>query len=894
MNVFVGDGSSSDSSSDYGQDFVLPNANPGDDDGFIEPRRKRQKTGREAKESAALGVFGSESEDDGSRQRWKAKSLRGKGIGFTKSSTKSQDNEDTDEQFEGEEEGANDDEEMPGVGLNDTAGLRSLGARGLGNDGNTPNNQAADGYQAGSFSMGTPLGKGWTPTSARQPILKFQPPVDQSSTPTTIRPSFSTPTRTFPQNGKGKSAPGPSAVNPNSFAAKMMAKMGYKEGQGLGVAGRGRLAPIETQLRPQGAGLGAVKEKTKQAKEEEKREAAFRGEILEDSSEEERKRRRKQKEKRMSGIGSGSSTPGGTRGRPKLKYRTAAEIEAAADGLHVPNVLKSIIDVTGKETKLLTSTSGLMTPNESMSMTTQDTESMKLARRARRDLEAFVDEWNGLSDRKKYFELQSSQLTREIDDQQEEIRRLQSITDAVQQLQEISAENNNGSPISSAWEKTTVKLESLEIEFRDEIDTLGLEEVAVAAIHPLFRIAMQDWHPLEDPTGIVHFIQRSRRILGIGSDSNGNGLALQHNGFHHTKSHTKSTTHYETLMYTLWLPTVRTVIANEWDVHDPSRLISLIEAWRSVLPAFILANVIDQLVVQRLTAAVADWKPRGTHKRHNRHTSQPPHIWLFPWLQYLDEQHTDPRSPTGLLTDVKRKFRTVIDTWPLSQGIPPGLHHWRQVLGAELDSLLVRHLLPRLALHLQENLVINPQDQDLTPLEQALAWLPFFKPSTTAHLLAAELFPKWHEILYIWLTSSPNYDEIRQWFLWWKEQIPAEIGTLPLIEAEWTKGLETINLALELGDDAVKTDLPPPAAVNFKDVLEQWSSDQDLVLLPLREAHPQTGLPLFRITASATGKGGVVVYLKGDVVWARGKGENKGSWKPVGLDEGLAERAGER
>lgn len=135
-----------------------------------------------------------------------------------------------------------------------------------------------------------------------------------------------------------------------------MAKMGHKQGEGLGAKGQGRAEAIEVQLRPQGAGLGAVKEKSKQAKEEEKRQAALRGEVLEDSEEEEKKRKKKLKEKRMSGVKSGGATPS----RPKTKYRTAVEIEAAADGLQVPNVLKSIIDATGSETKVLTSTSGLM------------------------------------------------------------------------------------------------------------------------------------------------------------------------------------------------------------------------------------------------------------------------------------------------------------------------------------------------------------------------------------------------------------------------------------------------------------------------------------------------------------------------------------------------------
>lgn len=65
-------------------------------------------------------------------------------------------------------------------------------------------------------------------------------------------------------------------------------------------------------------------------------------------------------------------------------------------------------------------------------------------------------------------------------------------------------------------------------------------------------------------------------------------------------------------------------------------------------------------------------------------------------------------------------------------------------------------------------------------------------------------------------------------------------------------------------------------------------------MIPLREAEQQTGLPLFRITASASGRGGLVVYLQGDVLWGRGSAgagaEGKG-FAPLGLDDSLAARA---
>ncbi|KAJ9633960.1 hypothetical protein H2199_009167 [Coniosporium tulheliwenetii] len=58
----------------------------------------------------------------------------------------------------------------------------------------------------------------------------------------------------------------------------------------------------------------------------------------------------------------------------------------------------------------------------------------------------------------------------------------------------------------------------------------------------------------------------------------------------------------------------------------------------------------------------------------------------------------------------------------------------------------------------------------------------------------------------------------------------------------------------------------PAEETTFRDVVEAW------------------------ITASATGLGGVLVYLKGDVVWAQNK-RDKGLWEPVGLEEGLVRAA---
>ncbi|KAF1813802.1 putative G-patch domain protein [Eremomyces bilateralis CBS 781.70] len=703
----------------------------------------------------------------------------------------------------------------------------------------------------------------------------------------------------------------PAKAGKMSFAARMMAKMGYKEGEGLGKEGEGILNPIEVKMRPQGAGVGTVKEKSSQAKAEAKRQAEKRGEEYEDSSEEEEKRARQQRKNRgVAGqTGTGVSTPGGFT-RPKMKYRTAADIEADAEGLEVPNVLKSLIDATGKQTKVLTTTAGLM--SSATQGIAAESEVEKIARRAKADLESFAGQWTSLTQRQKYTAAEEARVRVEVDEHQKEIDILQELAEAVEAFQALElGKPRLSSDAKGMWTEAVERLLQLHLRYQDTVRKEVLSEVAVAAIHPLFKLEVLDWSPLEEPTHMVDYFDRLRGVLAIDQpitiDMDFDSLPRS-----------KSTTPYESLMYTLWLPCVRTAVTNHWDPYTPSTLLTLLEHWRPVLPDFIYNHLVNQVILQKLTRAIHDWEPRRLSNKKDPRPHQFPHVWLFPWLPYLPDDHTDPHNPAGLLADVKRRLRRVLETWDVARGPLPGLPEWRTVLSTELDHALVSKALPRLAKHLADHLVVNPEAQDMAPFTAVLAWNDLFKPQTMAQLFLAEFFPKFFAVLHGALTGgAQDFDVFVEWRNWWMEQFPAEVNALREVDEQWNKALELISHAQRLGDQAsslpapstatsaLPTSLPsttaaalsttadtpsaPVEEVTMRDLVEEWSAEHDLLFRPLREAHPETGLPLFRITASATGKGGVVVYFKGDIVYAQGKAD-RSSWKATGM-EGLLARA---
>jgi hypothetical protein len=122
-----------------------------------------------------------------------------------------------------------------------------------------------------------------------------------------------------------------------TFGARLLSKMGWQPGTGLGVTGEGIVTPVESKVRPQkkGLGHGGFKEKTEQSKAEARR----RGEIV--SDDEENEKRRKGGKKDRDKTSDAWKKP--RKVRTRIEHKTYEQIVAEAG----QDTTGQIIDATG-------------------------------------------------------------------------------------------------------------------------------------------------------------------------------------------------------------------------------------------------------------------------------------------------------------------------------------------------------------------------------------------------------------------------------------------------------------------------------------------------------------------------------------------------------------------
>jgi tuftelin-interacting protein 11 len=682
-----------------------------------------------------------------------------------------------------------------------------------------------------------------------------------------------------------------------AFASMMMSRMGWSGG-GLGKEGEGIINPIEVQQRPERSGIafGGFREKTKQAKEEARR----RGEAVSEDEEapKERRRGRDRKEKKESGeikVQAWQRTERKAR-KPKVEHRTYEQIlEEAGAAPPAGADMGPILDATGAKVVEVSSLSQALAMQGVPSADTTQLPELRhnlrlICTNNSSLLKGLAQEGTRILERRRWLIRERDEAERRRVKISADAQSLRAALALVRQLEGVAADASS----LEAFEAVVGKME----QSAQEVEQFGLDEALVGAIAATFKREMQDWQPLEDPKRLTKQLRRWRRVLRIESaeqkrevDAYGNERKAPSNDA------ARSMRPYEVLLWTLWMPPVRSALNNTWrpsssSGHTSAAAIALLEAWTPLLPRFIYDNLLDQLLLPKLRAAVAEWEPRS---------KTPLSTIIFPWLPVLGDRMTE------VMEDARRRLRSSLKSWRASDGVPADLSRWQDVYASkDWEAMLLSLVLPKLSAHLK-SLRINPAAQDLAPFVAVMQWRTLLRPLNLSRLFEADFFPAWLSTLHLWLTQpGVDFDEVAQWYSFWRAQFPAEVAALPGVKQGFARGLDLVNQAMEAPNAAARTRLPkpdttplsraafaaasapapPPAAaaqseaVSFRRIVEEAAAAADLLVLPLDKSHPTNGLPLFRI-ARGMDKGGVVFYLDDDVVWSR-EGED---WEPLALDD---------
>ncbi|KAG6548843.1 hypothetical protein Mapa_009605 [Marchantia paleacea] len=537
---------------------------------------------------------------------------------------------------------------------------------------------------------------------------------------------------------------------------KLLEKMGYKGG-GLGKNQQGIAAPIEAKLRPTKMGMGfndfretstglppapggeVPQEKVKEVKEKPK-----------DKLWHVRNRNKKKKD-----------------------YVTASELLSQKQGVET---VQTVLDMRGPQVRVLTNLESLNAENVAKEENTPMPELQHNIRLIVDLAEAEIQ----VCDRKLaherdsivILEKETERLQREVATQKQQIDVIETIMGSIQKLQEKIAAGG------MSLESMAGSFATLQALHREDYKLYNVGIIALSYVMPSLVSLFRAWEPLQHPRHGIEIMSAWQGLLQGDEPKDYSIFPDTDSAYGGTSSP------YTQLVMEAVMPAVRTATTNFWEPRDPEPMLRFLEAWEKLLPSGILQNILEQLVMPKLTVAVDMWDPRQE--------TVPIHAWLHPWLPLLGSRME------GLYLPIRYKLTTALQAWhPSDTSAYSLLSPWQAVFDAgSWEQLLVRSIMPKLMYALQE-LVVNPAHQQLEEFNWVMAWATALPVHHMAGMLEAGFFPKWQQVLYHWLCSNPNFDEVTQWYLGWKSLFPAELLANERIRRQLNVALDMMNQAVE-------------------------------------------------------------------------------------------------
>ena len=665
------------------------------------------------------------------------------------------------------------------------------------------------------------------------------------------------------------------------IGAKLLMQMGYEAGKGLGKNLQGRASIVEAHLRKGRGAIGAYGHEGGRPKDKKV-----------DSEEEEEKEFKEQLHQWKKG--------GEKQKRVKYVYKTADQVleegkwrkvSRETDVSSVTSKVK-VIDMTGREERVL---SGYHAIGASKQMPDGDDvrDDEKDKQRPRFAIPELVHNVNMLmdtceedlisadrklryhKDRVEVLRVEEEKLSRLVEREKEEIEVLEGVLDMVEKLEMLHEEKRLD--LNTAMEL----FRKMNSRYPEEYRLYELPHIAITIVAPLLKPELSGWSVLDAPFKHKVMFAEWRDILHL-DHSTGND----------------DTDPFYNLVWESWMPSVRTAI-NLWNTRNPDALIDFLKGWADLIPARIIHNIRDLIVLPRLQSEVNNWDPMSD--------PVPLHSWLHPWLEVLGSQ-LEIVYPT-----IRHKLAAALNKWhPSDKSARLILLPWRDVFDkGSLQGFLLKNIVPKLDTCLSE-LSINPTRQDMSQWQWFAAWKDFLPSSMMVSMLEKHFFNKWLQVLASWLNHSPDYNEVTKWYQGWKRELSdlPDVLSHASIRAAMNQALEMMNRAVSGGtpmsmqpgafeamrylasresSHSPSATPPPPSAPpppppapsisnvhipeNFKDLLSQKCAERGILFAPMPGRFHE-GKQMYRC-------GNVVVYIDRSVIFF----QRSGMWVHTSLDD---------